>query len=371
MRRLILTVAATALTAAALAAASSTAVPRLPAAHASGGAPPQLTAVSTADGSIHATWKVPANEKMEEFLYDPSSRQTPPGTFDSNGACQPMDSWCWQGNGTPLYCYYPLYHDRTGDCAGHFDLGDKQASLDTDPLPVGHTYYVQVSAMDQCVGESSPCDWPYEYYSNVVKVTITKSKSGGKGGSGSGASGSSGKASGTAKVSFTKTVTVTRADGSTAQVKSTVLVPGDVVHSLGSPTHLSVNGGALVLDRNGALAFKGDEEAAAVWQLQSGEAYYKGATGRKIRNLLDGGFTETWVCCNAAAVVSVGPAGDTVAVVSPGVEAPATGPVLVMAKGSSTVGTPLAVGEEITVRGTTAAAFPRPRRFVPTRFFWK
>ena len=108
-----------------------------------------------------------------------------------------------------------------------------------------------------------------------------------------------------------------------------------------------------------------------MWQLQSGEAYYNGTTGRKIRNLLDGGFTETWVCCNAAAVVSVGPAGDTVAVVSPGVEAPATGPVLVMAKGSSTVGTPLAVGEEITVRGTTAAAFPRPRRFVPTRFFWK
>ncbi len=367
MRRFSLIVALAALTAVVITAGST-------AARRSGGVPPHLVAVSAADGSIHATWQVPAGEKMEEFLYDTSSKPAPLASPGGNNACDP-ESWCWPGNGTPLYCYYPVYHDRTGDCAGHFDVGDHQASFDSSPLTAGKTYYVQVSSMDACVAVSTPCDWPYEYYSNIVPVTIkvTKSKTGGGGGSSgsggknSGGSSSAGKASGTARVSFTKTVTITRADGSTVQTKSTVLVAGDVVRTLGSPARVTIPNGQLVLDRNSQVEYAGDKPAPT-WQVRSGEAYYQGTTGRHIRNLLDGPFTETLVCCNAGAVISVGPGGDTIGVVSPGVGADATGPVLVMQRGSNGNGTPLRSGQQVTVHGAT---FSTPKRFVPTRYFWK
>ena len=184
MRRLTLVLTLAALTVFAL---TAIATPARSAAR-SGGTPPHLTAVSTADGAIHATWTVPQGEMMEEFLYDPSGATAPTAGLGSDNSC-PADSWCWPGNGVPLYCYFPLYHDRTGDCAGHDDLGNTQESFDTDPLTVGQTYYVQVSSMDQCVGESGPCPWPNEYYSNVVPVKITKSSKpgGGSGGTSGGA----------------------------------------------------------------------------------------------------------------------------------------------------------------------------------------
>jgi len=364
MRRLTLVLALAALAAFALTAFTTASPAR--SAYRSGGAPPHLTAVSTADGAIHATWTVPQGEMMEEFLYDPSGTTAPTAGLGSDNSCA-LDSWCWPGNGVPLYCYFPLYHDRTGDCVGHEDIGNTQESLDTDPLTVGKTYYVQVSSMDQCVGESAPCPWPYEYYSNVVPVKITKSSKPGGSSGGSAGSGSGGHASGTARVSFAKTVTVTRADGATVQVKSTVLLPGDVVRSFGSPTHIAIPNGRLVLDRSSQIEYAGSNPTQT-WQVKSGEAYYQGTTGRHIRNLLNGAFTETMVCCNAGAVVSVGPGGDTIAVVSPGVGADPAGPVLVMQRGSARNGTPLRPGQQVTVHGAT---FSTPKRFVPTRFFWR
>jgi len=369
MRRSILIAASAALAVAALSVAAG---PR-PVAAARAAGPPQLHAVARPDGTVHATWTVPPGTKMEEFLYDTSDHLANIGRFANPGdAGCGLDNWCWPERGTPLYCYFVLYHDRTGDCPGHADLGDKQTSIDIGPLKKG-TYYLQVTSMDQCVGETGPCPSPDEYWSNVFTISVNPTKGGGgsSGGSSSGGAGSIGATtSGTARVAFTKTVKISRPGGAAVYTKSTVLLPGDIVSSLGSPTHISVAGGALVLDRNSTLTFKGDDPAA-VWQLRHGAAYYQGTSGRKIRNLIEAGYTDTWVCCGAAAVVSVGPAGDTIAVVSPGSGAPASGPVLVMAKRSSNVGTPLAAGQAITVRGTTAAAFPVPKRFVPTRFFWK
>ena len=162
-------------------------------------------------------------------------------------------------------------------------------------------------------------------------------------------------------------MTITRANGSTVQMKSTVLLPGDIVRSLGSPTHITIPNGQLVLDRSSQVEYAGDNPTQT-WQVKSGEAYYQGTTGRHIHNLLDGRYTETMVCCNAGALVSVGPGGDTIAVVSAGVGADATGPVLVMQRGSAMKGTPLWSGQQVTVHGGT---FSTPKRFVPTRFFWK
>ena len=69
------------------------------------------------------------------------------------------------------------------------------------------------------------------------------------------------------------------------------------------------------------------------------------------------------------AVVAVGQAGDTVTTVSGGTGAPSSGPVLMLAKGGKgNTGTPPPAGEQVTVRGTS---FSTPKRFVPTRQFWK
>ncbi|HYA45215.1 MAG TPA: hypothetical protein VED59_06390 [Acidimicrobiales bacterium] len=144
---------------------------------------PDLSVTVNPDGSLHATWTMAADQDAYEFLYDTSSatngRLTPAGTLstDEDGVpiCLPDGSWCWPANGDPLYCYYVLYNSRTGDCPGHFDLGDADTSYDTDPLQVGETYYVQVFVANHCFTEDT-CqapgeNWdPYYYWSNVVQI---------------------------------------------------------------------------------------------------------------------------------------------------------------------------------------------------------
>ena len=375
--RLLILAAATGVFAAVL--AVSAGPQRVAAARAAG--PPQLAVTVKSDGSLHATWTLPSGTKGEEFLWDTSDRMTPVGTFTdpSNPSSCGMDSWCWPARGVPLYCYAVLYHDQTGDCVGHEDIGDTQTEIDTDPLAKG-TYYVQVTSMDSCAGEEGvSCSYPEEYWSNVVAVTVNPSKSSGgssggnsagnsAGNSGGNSGGSSGgKTRGTARVSFTHTVTVTHADGTKTQTKSVVLVPGDVVRSYGNPTHISVADGQLVIDRNSQLAYMGNDPAP-VWTVRSGQAYYSGTSGRTIHNLLDGGFSTVMVCCNAGATVTAGSGGDVVTAVSNGSGGPLSGSVLVMVKGSAYSGTSLLAGEQVTVRGKTVGV---PKRFVPTRQFWK
>ena len=157
----------------------------IPAGHAArtGGAP-SLTAVAKSDGTVHATWTLPAGTIGEEFIYDTSDHLANIGQFANPGdvGCG-LDNWCWPARGAPLYCYFVLYHDRTGDCPGHLDVADKQTSIVVGPLAKG-TYYLQVTSMDQCVAESGPCPEPWEYWSNVVTVNVNPAKSGGSSGGG-------------------------------------------------------------------------------------------------------------------------------------------------------------------------------------------
>ena len=367
MRRFSLIVALTALAAFILTAGST-------AARKSGGAPPHLVAVSAANGSIHATWQVPAGEKMEEFLYDSSSKPAPPASPGDNNACDP-ESWCWPGNGTPLYCYYPVYHDRTGDCVGHFDLGDKQASFDTDPLTVGKTYYVQVSSMDACVAVSTPCDWPYEYYSNIVPVTIkvTKSKTGGGGGT-SGSGGSS-----------LRRIEVER-QGERHRAR--------LVHEDGH-------------GHSCGRLHRADEEHRARRRRRRSERriahpHHDSERAARPRSQQPGRVRRRQPGADVASTKGRGvlPGDDR-----PSHPQPARRPLhrdvgvlqrrrghlrrprrghdrrhlprrrcrrdrsgLVMQRGSNRNGTPLQSGQQVTVHGTT---FSTPKRFVPTRYFWK
>ena len=87
---------------------------------------PNLSVTVNPDGSLHATWNMQGQIGLE-FLYDTpqatDGRLTPTSSFVDCGngevACCPNDTWCWASQGVPLYCYYVLYQDRTGDCPGH------------------------------------------------------------------------------------------------------------------------------------------------------------------------------------------------------------------------------------------------------------
>jgi hypothetical protein len=139
---------------------------------------PNLTVTVNPDGSLHAAWNM-SGQVAEEFLYD-----TPQATDGhlaettslvdcGNGevACCPHDSWCWASQGVPLYCYWVLYQDQTGDCAGHSDLADAATTYDTYPLQLGETYFVQVLVADSCFSDDTSCHGAQPlYWSNVVHI---------------------------------------------------------------------------------------------------------------------------------------------------------------------------------------------------------
>ena len=139
---------------------------------------PNLTVTVNPDGSLHATWNMAGQDAME-FLYDTTQatdgRLTPtsPLVECGNGTmgCCPPNSWCWTSQGVPLYCYWVLYENRTGDCPGHSDLADAQTTYDTDPLQVGDTYFVQVVVADSCLVDETNCPMTQPlYWSNVVQI---------------------------------------------------------------------------------------------------------------------------------------------------------------------------------------------------------
>ncbi len=139
---------------------------------------PNLTVTVNPDGSLHATWNM-QGQIGEEFLYDTTQATdgrlavTSPLVECSDGTtdCCPGDDWCWTSQGVPLYCYWVLYENRTGDCPGHSDLADAQTTFDTDPLQVGDTYFVQVMVADSCFGADTRCPMTQPlYWSNVVQI---------------------------------------------------------------------------------------------------------------------------------------------------------------------------------------------------------
>ena len=144
--------------------------------------PPVLSVSVNPDGSLHATWTMASDQVAYEFLYDTATgsggKLTPTEALQqcSDGTmncCQP-DTWCYAAQGVPLYCYYVLYNDRTGDCPGHFDLADSDTSYDTGPLTAGSTYYVQVLVYNECfsAGNCTSENFNlYAYWSNVVQLT--------------------------------------------------------------------------------------------------------------------------------------------------------------------------------------------------------
>ena len=139
---------------------------------------PNLTVTVNPDGSLHATWNM-QGQIGEEFLYDTpqgtDGRLAPTSSFVDCGngevACCPNNTWCWTTQGVPLYCYWVLYENRTGDCPGHSDLADAQTTFDTYPLQVGDTYFVQVLVADSCFGADT-CSGGGQplYWSNVVQI---------------------------------------------------------------------------------------------------------------------------------------------------------------------------------------------------------
>jgi len=141
---------------------------------------PLLNVTVNHDGSLHATWTKDASQDSYELIADSdqtasSGRLTatasPLRCSDGTLQCCPTDTWCWTDRGTPLYCYAVLYHDVTGDCPVHTDLGDPAVSEDTRPLQTGATYYVQVLVEDHCFTTlTCGSQYPTAYWSNVVKI---------------------------------------------------------------------------------------------------------------------------------------------------------------------------------------------------------
>ena len=139
---------------------------------------PHLSVTVNPDGSLHATWNM-QGQIGEEFLYDTPQAtdgrltSTSPLLKCSDGTmgCCPNDTWCSASQGVPLYCYWVLYENRTGDCPGHSDLADAQTTYDTDPLQVGDTYFVQVLVADSCFGDDTCANGAQPlYWSNVFQI---------------------------------------------------------------------------------------------------------------------------------------------------------------------------------------------------------
>lgn len=328
-----------------------------------GGSPPVLTVTVNADGSLHATWKVPAGEHMMEFLYDdasgsggaltPVAAATPPTYAGGNPGCA-YDTWCWPEQGIPLYCYAVLYHDRTGDCPGHSDLGNAQNSFDTAPLRVGETYYVQVTSMDACVADGGPCPYPYEYWSNVVKIV---DKPPAKSAGGGGASG--GKTGTTAKVSFSQTVTISHRNGTTTKTTSATLVDGDTVSSPGTPTKITFPWGVVWLDSGAQLEYA-PYGLTVRWLVVRGTAYYSWGAGQ----VTEVGGDNAGLTAGSkpgSATITTGSGSDVVRCYS--------GKTQVWPIGEKAKTVVLTANQQVTVNARGAVG--RPKRFVPTHRFWK
>ena len=340
----------------------------------SGGSPPVLSVTVNADGSLHATWAVPAGEKMEEFLYDDPADYggrladvgTPIAPTYAGGSpgCA-RDTWCWPEQGVPLYCYFPVYQpDVAGDCPGHFDLGDTEDSYDTEPLQVGATYYVQVTSMDTC---DAGCAYPDEYWSNVVTIvdnppakrgggTTTTGKTTTTGGGTSGGTTAKGA---TAKVSFSQAVTVRHRDGTTETTTSATLVDGDTISSPGKPTKLTFAWGVVWLDAGAELEYA-PYGLTLRWMVVKGQAYYSWASGQATEV---GGYNAglTAAAKPGSATISSTQGADVVRCYS--------GKTQVWPIGEKAKAIVLQPKQQVTVNARGIVG--RPKRFVPTRQFWK
>jgi len=228
---------------------------------ASADSPPSLSVTVNPDGSLHATWTMASDQISEEFLYDTPSatagRLVPVGTWQaqSDGSgdvqqwCEPTGSWCYPDQGDPFYCYAALYQNETGDCPGHFDLGDTETSYDTDPLQSGETYFVQVLVANECLGQGNCPDVagngiPYnpEYYSNVVQIVDNPS----------------GATSTTLSTTTTVPVTTTEPAGTTTSVPTTSITTGRA-EDLHGVVQVRLQGGAWMPLTNNRVLYSDEE----------------------------------------------------------------------------------------------------------------
>ncbi len=205
-----------------------------------------------------------------------------------------------------------------------------------------------------CSHPNSRPTHPAEFYSTTVKVHVAgggTTTSGGSGGSGSGGSaGSSRKA-----VAFSTTATVTHADGTTSQVKSTTLVDGDVVASYGNPVGISWKNGKIVIDRGSKLAYT-PSACCSGWTIKSGEAWEQGVAQMK------GTYATAGPESGGSYTIAETGGADVVQCY--------TGSVDVQTRGNKPKQIVLHKGEQTTVRAGGVIA--TPKRFTPSKkVFWK
>ena len=336
------------------------------------GGAPSLTAVAQPDGTVHATWTLPAGTIGEELIYDQTGAQADTGTLAAGAyGCGSVDTWCWPARGVPLKCYFLHSHGDGAPCPGDIDIGNTQTTLDTDPLTVGQTYYFQILSMDACVGETSPCPAPWQYWSNLVAVKIVKTASAPSTGSGGS---SEARSEVQMRVSFSHTVTVTGPGGKKVITKSTVLVPGDLVRSYGDPTRITITDGNVVMDHNSTLAYERvDAKVIPVWQVRSGQIYWQNndtGVDEWTHLGLEGAASEVSICCGVSVVLAVHGQRDVISAI----DAPQTGGTISSMHAFGGGDKPsaycvnLPAGMQVTARNGT---FSKPKRFVPTRAFWK
>jgi hypothetical protein len=225
-----------------------------------------------------------------------------------------------------------------------------------DPsAPAPPTYCSHVGALDDY---GRPVRDP-EFYSVAVKVHVAAGTKPTNSGGGSNA----GTSRNTAKATFNTPVTIVHADASrTRQATKATLRPGDVVTSGKVPVRMSSNYGTIALDRNGKLAWL-KPGALTAWTVEQGTAYYSWP-GDGSYTALSGDYASLESnddgATPGAATITASRSGDIIRCYQ--------GQTLVWPIGPGTGNVALQAGQQVTVRGKTVSP---PKRFVPTRIFWK
>ncbi len=185
--------------------------------------------------------------------------------------------------------------------------------------------------------------------SRPALVQVAGSRSGGSGGTQAGAT-----------VTFSRTVTVTHADGRTEQTRSAVLVDRDVVAAYGDPVKITIAGGRIAIDRGSQLRYTPTETQR--WRLERGTAWFQ-RTGAEGATAVRGGFAAAEPARGGSFTLTTTTGGDVVR----GQGGPATP---VWAVGESGRRVSVRPGEQVTVKAGRRFS-PVTRSKTPLRPFWR
>ncbi|MGZ4359582.1 MAG: hypothetical protein ACXVZW_07345, partial [Gaiellaceae bacterium] len=83
---------------------------------------------------------------------------------------------------------------------------------------------------------------------------------------------------------------------------------------------------------------------------------------------LRGTFSDVAICCQASVLLAAPKGADVITALDPGTIAYSTNLNVVLKNGRAVNGSWMTPGTQVTVRGTKMSP---PKRFVPTRQFWK